>query len=336
MAENSITIEKILELRGGSLEELRQYALSKGIDLPDNLKYILTPVELKAIDPILANITLKDIVIESDFSEVSKSAIREHKVHSQKDVFDNKKSTNKNLINRKFIGIVKFFDFDKDFGFIASNNCNMSESKYKQDFYVNSIGFIEDNAKREGCIVVFEVEKQRDGRKKAVNVRRISKSDEDIALALSYYGDHEYVDFKDGSKINLYCCIYKPVKLVAEKVKDIIIKDTERSPKRTTQHFVFFIEHYKQYPFSKDRYIFDRDISKGETSIWTSLFDVFTAEERIMALSIYPSLCRYFTNTNLLHQWIDTCITADCSLVELQKHLVKLQTYIHDKPATNR
>ena len=31
-----------------------------------------------------------------------------------------------------FIGAVKFFDAAKDFGFIASNNCNMPSPKYNQ------------------------------------------------------------------------------------------------------------------------------------------------------------------------------------------------------------
>ena len=46
-----------------------------------------------------------------------------------------------------FIGAVKFFDASKDFGFIASNNCNMPTPKYNQDFYVNSNSFLEDDAK---------------------------------------------------------------------------------------------------------------------------------------------------------------------------------------------
>ena len=94
-----------------------------------------------------------------------------------------------------FIGVVKFFDTNKDFGFIASNNCNMPSPKYNQDFYVCSASFIEDEAKKEGRIVVFQVDKQDNGKKRAVNVRRITKSDEDAPLALSYYGDHEYIEY---------------------------------------------------------------------------------------------------------------------------------------------
>lgn len=101
--------------------------------------------------------------------------------------------------DKYFIGAVKFFDVNKNFGFIASNNCNMPTSRYEQDFYVDSSSFIEEKAKGEGCIVVFQVEKQENGKKKAVNVRRITKSNEDLNLALSYYGDYEYIIYKDNT-----------------------------------------------------------------------------------------------------------------------------------------
>ena len=126
--------------------------------------------------------------------------------------------------SRSFIGAVKFFDVNKNFGYIASNNCNMPSPKYNQDFYVDSSSFIDEDAKKEGRIVVFQIHKQSDGKKRAIQVRRISKSDEDVQLALSYYGDHEYINYKDNRKKNLYTHTYKPVKLVAEKVQGIIEK----------------------------------------------------------------------------------------------------------------
>lgn len=135
--------------------------------------------------------------------------------------------------DKYFIGAVKFFDTSKDFGFIASNNCNMPTLKCNQDFYVNSESFIEDDAKEEGRIVVFQVELQKNGKKRAVNVRRITKSDEDVLLALSYYGDHEIIDYKDNRKINLYTHTFKPFAMVADKVRHIIEEDSERSPEKT-------------------------------------------------------------------------------------------------------
>lgn len=181
--------------------------------------------------------------------------------------------------DKYFIGAVKFFDTNKDFGFIASNNCNMPSPKYNQDFYVNSSSFIEDDAKKEGRVVVFQVEKQESGKKRAVNVRRITHSGEDVQLALSYYGDHEYIEYKDSRKINLYTHTYKPLNMVANKVKHIIEEDPRRSPEKTAEHFKFFVSHYKQEEYSEDRYVFDRHFSTEEKSIWQSLFSVFTHEE---------------------------------------------------------
>ncbi len=221
--------------------------------------------------------------------------------------------------DKYFIGAIKFFDKNKDFGFIASNNCNMPTSRYKQDFYVNSASFIEEKAKENGHIVVFQVELQDNGKKRAVNVRCITHSAEDIALALSYYGEHEYIEYKDDIKINLYNHTFKPRSLEAEKVKSIIMNDKERSPQKTAQHFKFFVEHYKTKALSKECYIFDRDYFKEEKAVWESLIGIFTEEESIEILRTYPSLCKYFDNTEILQRWINEYLKEDSSLAEIRE-----------------
>ena len=231
-----------------------------------------------------------------------------------------------------FIGAVKFFDASKDFGFIASNNCNMPTPKYNQDFYVNSNSFLEDDAKKEGRIVVFQVEKQDNGKKRAVNVRRITKSDEDLQLALSYYGDHEYIEYKDNRRINLYTHTFKPIGLVAKYVQHIIEEDPERSPEKTAQHFKFFVDHYKKEEYSKDQYVFDRHYSTDEKSIWVSLFSIFSDEECLEILKIYPSAVRYINGRELLQQWIAAYISEDCSLSKL-KEIYKNLEFLPDECA---
>ena len=221
--------------------------------------------------------------------------------------------------DKYFIGAVKFFDTNKDFGFIASNNCNMPSPKYNQDFYVCSASFIEDEAKKEGQIVVFQVDKQDNGKKRAVNVRRITKSDEDAQLALSYYGDHEYIEYKDNRKINLYTHTFKPLGMVADKVKRIIEEDAERSPQKTSEHFKFFVDHYKQNEYSKDRYIFDRQFSTEDKSIWQSLLSIFTDEERLAVLIIYPTIVRYFDDADLVQKWLEQKLNANSTLSDWQE-----------------
>ncbi len=208
---------------------------------------------------------------------------------------------------RYFLGAIKFFDSSKDFGFIASNHCGMPlHSAYKQDFYVNSESFAEEEAKTEGKIVVFQILEQRKGREKAINVRRYTKtSDDDVQLALSYYGDYEKIELNDGRTVNLYCSCYKPRKLVAEKVAGIIQQDKDRSPQTTFKHFDFFIKHYKTGFSLNERYIFDKDFDKDEKQIWVNFFSIFTNEEWIEILKAYPSACRYVTDESILEQWVE-------------------------------
>ena len=210
--------------------------------------------------------------------------------------------------NKYFIGAVKFFDDNKDFGFIASNNCNMPlHLAYKQDFYVNSESFAEQEAKAEGKIVVFQILEQENGRKKAVNVRRYTMSSEDdVQLALAYYGKYEKIEIKDGHTVNLYCNCPKPRKLVAEKVAGIIQQDKNRSPETTFKHFDFFIKHYKTGYSLKDKYIFDKDYDKDEKQIWVVFFSIFTNEEWLEILKEYPSACRYVTDESILDSWIES------------------------------
>lgn len=231
--------------------------------------------------------------------------------------------------DKYFIGAVKFFDTNKDFGFIASNNCNMPSPKYNQDFYVNSSSFIEDDAKKEGRVVVFQVEKQESGKKRAVNVRCITHSGEDVQLALSYYGDHEYIEYKDSRKINLYTHTYKPLNMVANKVKHIIEEDPRRSPEKTAEHFKFFVSHYKQEEYSEDRYVFDRHFSTEEKSIWQSLFSVFTHEELLAVLKIYPTIVRYIDNASLIQSWLEQKLNDDSTLSDWQE-VKKMLDYIPD------
>lgn len=54
MQSSNISISKLIELKGGTVEELRQYAKSKGIYLPNDVDYVLSISELNSIDPLIA------------------------------------------------------------------------------------------------------------------------------------------------------------------------------------------------------------------------------------------------------------------------------------------
>lgn len=200
--------------------------------------------------------------------------------------------------DKYFIGVVKFFDSNKDFGFIASNSCGMDELVYEQDFYVNSDSFVETNAAKEGAIVVFQVELQNKGRTRAVNVRYIKKTPEDQQLALLYYGRYEKIKLKERF-INIYCQIGIPRSMELEMVRDRIENFVKRNSQNTLNHFKFYVSHFKEKESASERYIFDRDWSREQKELWVALFSFLTEDEKKVILNNYPSALRYISCENI-------------------------------------
>ena len=206
--------------------------------------------------------------------------------------------------DKLYIGIVKFFDEDKDFGFIASNNCNMDTPTFSQDFYVNASSFIENSTRTEGQVVVFQIGYYgRNFRTKAINVRCISKSEEDINLALQYYGEHEYFFIKDKVKINLYKSYPIPIMHMIKMLKGIIENKLHRSPRNTIKHFDFFFQHLNTQ--SKNEILEPSIVlSSAEDSLWMDLLSVFTKKELLLLFNNYPYIIRYCQETELIILWL--------------------------------
>ncbi len=217
--------------------------------------------------------------------------------------------------NKYFIGVIKFYDTYKNFGFIASNNCGMLvEIPYSQDFYINSESFLEE-VLQERTIVVFQVAQQNRFRVKAVNVRCISQSEEDLNLALTYYGEHEFVTIKDDVQLNLFNQIVIPREKMTEMVLLSIIQDKERSPATTLNHFKSFIEHY---PTHNSLYIFDSDFFKKERLLWDNFFSTLTKKELLAIFTGYPSVGRYINDDTVIKEWTSSRINQNLDLSELE------------------
>ena len=54
MPSKKISISDILSIKGGNVEELCLYAKNKGLNIPCDPNYVLSPSELMSIDPLLA------------------------------------------------------------------------------------------------------------------------------------------------------------------------------------------------------------------------------------------------------------------------------------------
>jgi len=193
-----------------------------------------------------------------------------------------------------FLGVIKFYDTQKDFGYIASNNCGMNFATYEQDFWVNSECFADGTAKREGALVVFQWENQKGGKRRAMNVRRFSKaSEEDCILASNYCGTHEIVQLKERS-VNMLGLCSLPRQYLLPKFRESILNNENRNAETTLKIFGQFISKYKTVlPLNNWRYIFSKDFESELKYDWAQIFGILTDEEWITVLNAYPPAIIY-------------------------------------------
>lgn len=232
--------------------------------------------------------------------------------------------------DKYFIGVVKFFDDNKGFGFIASNNCNMNTSEYYQDFYVNTESFIEDEARNEKKIVVFQIEIQGRNRTRAVNVRLLSTSEEDYNLRLSYYDTHEKIRLKDGVDTNMYSSFRIPRLTEILNICNIICKDPDRSPESTLKHFTRYILHFDVNKISDQQFIFERDYTRSAKSAWSTLVEALNFDEIIEILYNYPCFAIYISDNQIIDRWLDTFKVDNFNISTLKKLKVIFDSFAEE------
>ena len=175
----SISIQQYIETKGGSWEEFYQYAQSTGLALPQDPTYVLPFEELGILDPIYAEQLNNNSNINKANSEEQKHQLAQEE---QKDA---------NQSNR-LIGIVKFFDSAKGFGFIITNNAGINANETRLvDFYVNSRD-CKNYTPNDGDWVTFKSKKS-----KAVNVRKLKYDTSTLFFAMKYRGKFAKIKGQD-------------------------------------------------------------------------------------------------------------------------------------------
>lgn len=196
------------------------------------------------------------------------------------------------------IGIVKFFDSKKGFGFITSNNCHIPRQEYVQDFYVRDSSFADISAKSDSTLVVFE------GINVAKQVRHYNKdSDADRQLGISYYFDHEVMHLKEVS-VNIFHKLSIPR---VEWLPELIVRiqnQADRTPESTLNLIKHFVGKYKKELPGGYRYIFTKDFDSELRGLWQELFNSLSPEESLAVLNSYPPSAIYFDEV-LVREWID-------------------------------
>ena len=162
-----MTISQLIAIKGGTMEELCQYAQMKGITLPNNPDYSLSSSELNALDSQLAfkmkygrivsvskdgqndspaekpvvtpseaqensNPPKLNVLGKIDLSKLNQSSRSKNKKNNNNNNKGNDDEKNQKKSNR-IIGIIKFFDSNKGWGFVVSGNKGISGKAEDED-----------------------------------------------------------------------------------------------------------------------------------------------------------------------------------------------------------
>ena len=235
MATNKITISEIIALKGGTIEELCLYAQSKGIILPNDPEYVLTPSQLISIDPQLAfNMRYGKFISENkekqsdsskekqtlvlpevyhlpndnlrvpqlnvlgkiDFSTLNLSSEPEGKVKD-----DNGKSAEKKKTPKRVIGIVKFFDSTKGWGFVVSGDKGISGKPEDEgklfSLHITSSEWKSSSYPRDNEWIILTPRKNARGWS-ALNAERLEYNKGTLLFAMKYRGKYAKISGSDS------------------------------------------------------------------------------------------------------------------------------------------
>ena len=197
-----MTIEQFISLKNSTIEEFLDLAKQKGLNLPKDPNYTLSPSELKTIDPILAfNTKHNKPIVARDIKK------REEIKHTRA---KENTSDSKNNIPKRLIGVVKFYDDYKDFGFIITNGKEVEDIvDWKESFYSFYISDQEWKSssypkEKEWVILTPQKDKQRKNKWNATNVERLEFNKDTLLLAMKYRGKYAKIEGKDWRSNNIY------------------------------------------------------------------------------------------------------------------------------------
>lgn len=222
---DNITLGDIASMKNSTIEELQAYLVQRGgIVIPNNSEYVLSPNELKLIDPVLAfNLKYKRLpsktknnedaiveqaadsmdVLEGDSGEDSKDKISLSNLNL---LPKNNKTSNRND-DMRLLGIVKWFDFTKGFGFLVTNSRGTNQTKGEENKLIEI--FIHQSEVTSGYIpndnhwVSFVKKKEKRGIS-AKDVKKLDFDKEGLLLGLQYRGMYSSIEGWDSKHEHNY------------------------------------------------------------------------------------------------------------------------------------
>ncbi len=373
MADNKVTLSKIVEIKGGSIAELCNYVKQKGIIIPDDPNYVLSPSEIRAIDPILAHklrysfstltstgqgkVTKKEQTPADEQAEstISIVDVTEHgQSFSAKTDNDSNggatvdngssKKGKKSKSPKRVIGIVKFFDDYKGWGFVVTGSKGVSgkpEDEYKLfSCHITESEWESSPAPNDGEWIIFTPKKTSRGWS-ALNAERLKYNRDTLLFAMRYRGKYAKIygtDNKgDNFDENILCHI---INKLTVKRGEGITRYSYRTPSYDTSKFADVIDAFCNYIAEMPSERQESTIRQflDDTALNNLLFKIFTECDYSSVDPLQISTYQLY-NRILLGHIFDTEKLSDLSILpesfDFTPYIDKLTTILVNEALSN-
>lgn len=211
MSTDNITLGELAKsFKDDSVNGICEYLNKKGFTIPKDPDYVLTESELKAIYPKVITPS-KNNAEEKDSKSNLQQTNQSDKALSKDTSIksdNNRIKTKKEKKGKKLIGIVKFYDSIKDFGFILTNSKGINgreENKNKlYSIYMCSRSFKNVFLPTDLMWVTFSIKGRGHRGYEAVNVEEMEATPETLTSAMMYRGDFSRIKGTDSHSGNYY------------------------------------------------------------------------------------------------------------------------------------
>lgn len=275
-----VTLKEYSVIKESTIDDIIHYANGKGLGIPHDPKYVLDESILKVIDPVFlfkmkystasrkkhdsegikvssrqnhsaTSISKVDVLGKIDLETLNQS-VRPKKETNEPATSDNSGKDSKRpkqKSTQRIIGVVKFYDRNKGFGFVVTSNKGVSNKREDQgklyDFYINSSEWDSTSSPNNDEWIVFTPHKGYRGWN-IIDGERLTYDKEGLLIGMAYRGTYAKIAGRDSKgdshDHNVLCHIIdtiirketEPQKLIldafteylstwkAEKVDDII------------------------------------------------------------------------------------------------------------------
>ncbi len=192
-----IKLKDFVKTKNSSIKEFIEYASTRGLTIPND-------PELELDDHILKQIGPKVVLYQnqSQATSLPESSCQE-RLQMQTNIDSGPEDTIRKEIkgnSNKIIGIVKFFDSSKGFGFVVSGSKGVSRKPEDTgkifEFYINSCEWDSISSPKDREWIVFKPQKGKRGRSVA-SAERLKYNKEGLLLAMMYRGTYAKIEGVD-------------------------------------------------------------------------------------------------------------------------------------------